>query len=300
MNSARTSRGRSTLQPNKLLVIAILSLAHQVSSQVPKRYDVVGPVKSLRQETARLTDVNGETVEGPRVLIQTATYDNHGNTIERMVNNRDGTLKWKAKWNIRKTFDSQGRETERVSYNDSGEVTSRTVWLYELNGNLTKSITYGAAGEISFSDTFEYDENGHKIRADYLNGDGSRRGNDVFEYDSRGHLTQITHSEGILQYQDCYKYDDRGNQTEWSVYDKNGKRGLKVSWGYGDDSRGIPTEFVQYDAGDKVIGKEVYTYEFDSRGNWIKSKTRRELFGGQAPIIETEITYRTITYHQPR
>lgn len=162
-----------------ILVVAILSLAHQVSSQVPKRYDVGGPVKSLCQEMARLTDVNGETVEGPRVLIQTATYDNHGNTTERVVNNPYGTLKWKARWIAQSTYDSHGRETERVSYNDNGEVSSRTVWMYETDGNLKKSITYGAAGEIRFYDTFKYDDKGRKIRADYFYGNGSSRGNDV-------------------------------------------------------------------------------------------------------------------------
>ena len=281
-----------------ILAAAIFSLAHQVGAQVPKRYEVVGPVRSLRQETAKLMDVGGETVEGPRVLIATATYDKHGNTTERVMNNPDGTLKWKASWIGRSKYDSQGHETERVSYNDSGEVTTRTIWIYETNGNLSKSITYGAAGEIRFYDTFEYDESDHKIRADYLNADGSTRGNDVFVYDSRGYLSEITHSENILQYRDSYKYDDGGNKTEWSSYDKDGKRGLKVSWVYSDDSKGNPTEFLRYDSGDKVLSKEVYTYEFDSRGNWIKSKTRREVFGGQAPIIEAEITYRTITYRQ--
>jgi hypothetical protein len=140
------------------------------------------------------------------------------------VNNPDGTLKWKAIWSGRSTYDTHGHETERVSYNDSGEVTNRTVWIYETNGNLNKVITYGAAAEITFYDTFEYDENGHKIRTDYFNSNGSTRGNDLFVYDSRGYPSEIR----------------------------------------------------------------------------IKSKTRREVFGGQARIIETEITYRTITYRQPR
>ncbi len=278
--------------------LATLSLAHHVKAQVPKRYEVVGPVRSFRQETAKLKELKGEIVEGPRVLIQTATFNNHGDAIERLVNNSDGSLKWKARWIARSTYDSQGRETERVSYDDNGKVTTRTVWVYESNGNLTKSITYGEAGEVKFCDTFEYDKNGHKIRADYMNGDGSTRGSDLFVYDSPGNLTEVTHSEGTAQYRDTYKYDDRGNQTEWSVYDKNGKRGRKVSWGYSDDSRGNPTEFVQYDNSDKVVSKEIYSYEFDSHGNWIKSKTIRKVFNGQAPFTETEITYRTIEYRQ--
>ena len=285
----------------KLLILttAVLASASEISAQVPKRYEVMGPVRSLRQETAKLTEIGGDNIEGPRVLIQTATFDNHGKMTEQLMNNPDGTLKWKAKWTVRSTYDTNGREMERVSYNDSDEVTSRTVWVYQTNGNLIKSITHGASGEIRFYDTFKYDENGHKIRADYFSADGSTRGNDVFVYDTRGYLTEITHSEGVLQYRDTYKHDDRGNQTEWSVYDKSGQRGLKVCSGYSDDSRRNPTEFLRYNSDDKVVSKEVYTYEFDSRGNWIKSKTRREMLGGQAPIIEKEITYRTITYRQP-
>lgn len=283
-----------------LLAAAILSLVHQLSAQVPKRYDVVGPVRSFRQETAKVTEVDGKTAEGQRMLIQTATYDDQGNMTDQVMNNPDGTLKWKLSWIGQSTYDVDGRETERVSCNASGEVTSRTVFIYDGNGNRTKVIYYGAGDEITFYDTFEYDGNSHKIRADYFNSNGSTRGNDVFAYDSHGYPSEITHSEGILQYRDRYKYDDRGNETEWSSYDKYGKRGLKISWGYSDDSRGNPTEFLRYDSNDKVLSKEVYTYKFDSRGNWIKSKTRREVFGGQAPIIETEITYRTITYREPQ
>jgi hypothetical protein len=284
------------MKPLLILGFTIVALAHQVVGQVPKRYDVVGPVASFRQETAKLKEVNGEIVEGPRVLIQTATFNDHGDATERLVYNSDGSLKWKGKWIARSTYDSQGRETERTSYNDNGEVTSRTVWVYEVNGNLTKSVTYGDTGEIKFYNNFEYDKNGHRIRADYMNGDGTTRGSDLFVYDSRGHLIEVTHSKNILQYRDTYKYDERGNETEWSVYDRSGKRGLKVSWAFSDQSRGIPTEFVQYDSSDKVLSREIYSYEFDSRGNWIRSKTIREVFSGQSPVAETEITYRTIVY----
>jgi len=284
-----------------MLTTAILCLANQVSAQVPKRYDVVGPVRSLLQETAKLTEVGEQITEGPRVVIQTATFGTHGRMTDQVMNNPDGTLKWKASWNQRSTYDARGRETERVSFNASDEVTSRTVFVYNNDGNVTKSVTYGADGEItSFQDTFEYDENGKKIRADYFNADGLTREYDIFVYDSRGFLIEVTHSGNTLQHRDSYKYDDRGNKTEWSAYDKSGKRGLKVCWGYSDDSRGIPTSFLRYDNGDKVLSKEVYTYEFDSHGNWIKSKTRREVYAGQAPAIENEMTYRTIIYRQPQ
>ncbi|PWT92613.1 MAG: hypothetical protein C5B55_05995 [Blastocatellia bacterium] len=46
------------------LLITIVALAGQARAQVPKRYDVVGPVKTFRQETAKLNEVNGATVEG--------------------------------------------------------------------------------------------------------------------------------------------------------------------------------------------------------------------------------------------
>ena len=282
-----------------LLTTAVLILANEIIAQVPKRYEVIGPVRSLRQETAKLTDIGGETIEGPRVVIQTATFDDHGRMTEQIMNNPDGTRKWQSTWNVRSTYDTNGREIERESYNDRGDVTSRTVWVYQTNGILTKSITYGTAGEIKFYTTFEYDESGHKIRADYFDAARSTQSNDVFVYDSRGYLAEVTHSEGVLQHRDTYKHDDRGNQTEWSVYDNTGHRELKVSSGYSDDSRGNPTEFLRYDSKDKVVSKEVYTYEFDSRGNWIKSKTRRELLTGPAPIIEKEVTYRTISYRQP-
>lgn len=282
-----------------ILAALILAAALHLSAQNPKRYEVVGPVRSFRQETAKLTEVDGKTAEGPRVLIQTVTFDDHGNPIDQVMNNPDGTLKWMTTWNGQVHYDRQGRETERVTFDTKGEITHRTVSIYDANGNMIKAVTYGAVREINFYDTFQYDGNGHKIRADYFTADGSTRGNDVFIYDSRGNLIEIIHSAGTLQHRDAFKYDDHGNRTEWSAYDRDGNRGLKVSWDYSDDSKGIPTEFLKYDSNDKVLSKEVYTYEFDARGNWIKSKTTRELYVGELPVIETEVTYRKIDYRNP-
>src|SRR4029453_2665253 len=110
----------------------------------------------------------------------------------------------KGSWPGRSTYDTHDRETERVSFNENGEVTSRTVWRYDAAGHLTKAITYHGE-EIAFLDTFKYDENGRKIRGDYFKADGSRREYDIFVYDSRGLLREVTHSEGTLQYRDTYK-----------------------------------------------------------------------------------------------
>lgn len=289
--------GELLMSMKKLLILsaAILSLANYVSAQVPKRHELVGAVRSLHSETAKLTEVGGENVEGPRVLIESVSYDDHRNVTEQVVNNRDGTLRWKITWNGGSTYDADGHELERVTNNASAEVISRTVSVYDGNGNRVKSITYGAAGEITSHSTFEY-ENGLKIRADHFKSSDSTRATELFTYDSQGRLSEIIRPENFTQYREGFKYDGRGNETEWSVYDKDGKRVLKVTAAYSDDSRGNPTEFRKYDSGDKLLMKEIYTYEFDSQGNWIKSKTSREMYRGQAPIIETEMTYRKITY----
>jgi hypothetical protein len=280
----------------KLLILtaAILSLGPQVRAQVPQRYDVLGPVKSFRQETAKVTEVGKEAIEGPRVLIQTATFDDHGNTLERVMNNPDGTLKWKVSWVGRATYDANGRETERITLNEKGVESRRTVSLYDGDGNLNRSLTYDS-GRLVFDDIFEYDQQGHKIRADYFNADRSRRGTDLFAYDSNGYLREIRHSEGISR-RDSFRNDELGNPLEWLAYDQDGRRVMKVSWEYSDNSRQSPAAYLRYGDNDKVFSKESFIYEFDSQGNWIKSKTTREVFGGQTPIIETEITYRTIIY----
>jgi hypothetical protein len=280
----------------KLLILtaAILSLGPQVRAQVPQRYDVLGPVKSFLQETAKLTDVGGEAIEGPRVLIQTAVFDDHGNTVERIMNNPDGTLKWRVSWTGRATYDANGRETERITVNEKGVETKRTVSLYDGEGNLNRSLTYDS-GRLVFDDTFEYDQQGHKIRADYFNADRSRRDTELFAYDSGGYLSEIKHSGGPHS-RDTFRNDAHGNPLEWLAYDNDSRRVLKVGWEYSDNSRQFPAAYLRYGDNDKVFSKESFIYEFDSQGNWIKSKTTREVFRGQTSIIETEMTYRTIIY----
>jgi hypothetical protein len=280
----------------KLLVLtaAILSLGPQVRAQVPQRYDVLGRVKSFRQETAKLTEVDGEPTEGPRVLIQTATFDDHGNTLERIMNNPDGTLKWKVSWVGRATYDANGRETERITLNEEGVEAKRTVSLYDSDGNLNRSLTYDS-GRLVFDNIFAYDQQGHKIRADHFNADKSWRSTDLFAYDSHGYLSEIRHSEGISR-RDSLRNDEQGNPLEWLAYDQDGRRVMKVCWEYSDNSRQFPAAYLRYGNNDKVFSRESFIYEFDSQGNWIKSKTTREVFNGQTSIIETEITYRTIIY----
>ncbi|HYY41591.1 MAG TPA: hypothetical protein VE775_02595, partial [Pyrinomonadaceae bacterium] len=56
---------------------------------------LIGPVRSVRVETAKLTGSAGQLVEGARLPVAATAYDEQGNVTEQSFFNPDGTLRQK-------------------------------------------------------------------------------------------------------------------------------------------------------------------------------------------------------------
>lgn len=116
---------------------------------------LAGPVRRVKTETAKITNKGGQVVEGPRVVLETATYDIKGTKIDNAYFlTAGGTITGKETYK----YDDKGNITEMVLNNLDGSLLSKEIYSYEFDalGNWTKMTTSVAViegGKLSFEPT---------------------------------------------------------------------------------------------------------------------------------------------------
>jgi TonB family protein len=116
------------------------------------RDGLLGPVRRVRTETAKLLSKNGSLVEQPRVLLEVAAYDLKGAKIENAYFPLSGeTLTGKESYK----YDEKGNISEMTLQNTDGTLLSKETYAYEYDmvGNWTRMTTNVAVvsgGKLSF------------------------------------------------------------------------------------------------------------------------------------------------------
>ncbi len=116
---------------------------------------LVGPVRRVRTETARIATKNGKPVEGERVVLETATYDIRGNKVDTAYFLVAGaTLTGKEVYK----YDDKGNMTEMTLHNTDGSVLSKEAYAYEFDqvGNwmkMTTSVAILEGGKVTYEPT---------------------------------------------------------------------------------------------------------------------------------------------------
>ncbi len=116
---------------------------------------LTGPVRRVKTETAKITTKNGRPVEGPRVILESATYDIKGGKLDHAYFlAAGGSLTGKEVYN----YDARGNIVEMTLTNEDGSLLSKETYSYELDavGNWTKMVTSVAViegGKMSFEPT---------------------------------------------------------------------------------------------------------------------------------------------------
>ena len=114
-----------------------------------------GPVRRVRTETAKVLVKEGKIVEGPRVVLETATYDMKGAKIDNAYFlAAGGALTGKEVYK----YDDKGNIIEMTLFNADGSVMSKEVYQYEFDamGNWTKMVTSVAildGGKLTYEPT---------------------------------------------------------------------------------------------------------------------------------------------------
>ncbi len=100
---------------------------------------LVGSVRRVKTETARIEIKDGHSVEGPAQLVEVTTYGIKGNRIENTSYPIAGSLAGKEEYK----YDERGNITEMTLRDERGAILSREAYTYEFDkfGNWTKMVT---------------------------------------------------------------------------------------------------------------------------------------------------------------
>jgi TonB family protein len=141
--------------PSALRLLLLRAVAVDATETDRTRDGLNGPVRRVRTETSKLLVKGGQVTEGPRVLLETATYDMKGAKIDNAYYLASGsTLTGKEVYK----YDDKGNIVEMTLYNADGSILSKEVYQYEFDamGNWTKMVTSVAVvenGKLNFEPT---------------------------------------------------------------------------------------------------------------------------------------------------
>ncbi|HEV2708043.1 MAG TPA: TonB family protein [Pyrinomonadaceae bacterium] len=116
---------------------------------------LAGPVRRVKTETAKITTKNGKPFEGPRVVLETATYDIKGGKVDHAYFlAAGGALTGKEVYK----YDDKGNIVEMTLHHADGTLLTKEVYSYEFDqmGNWTKMVTAVAViegGKMTFEPT---------------------------------------------------------------------------------------------------------------------------------------------------
>jgi TonB family protein len=119
------------------------------------RDGLVGPVRRVRTEVAKLSNETGKTLEGKHAVLEVVAYDIKGNKIENQYFPIAGaSLTGKEVYK----YDDKGNISEMTLLNTDGSLLSKEVYKYEFDfaGNwnkMTTSVAVIEGGKMAFEPT---------------------------------------------------------------------------------------------------------------------------------------------------
>jgi TonB family protein len=133
-----------------------LLLGSAVADTDRDRDGLLGPVRRIRTETAKLTNKSGKPVEGMKQVLETAAYDLKGVKVENAYFPVTGAATLTGREMYK--YDDKGNISEMTLYNADGSLLSKEVYTYEYDfvGNWTKMTTSVAViegGKLNFEQT---------------------------------------------------------------------------------------------------------------------------------------------------
>ena len=131
------------------------SVSSPVADNDRVRDGLVGPVRRIKTEVAKLSNSGGRLVEDKRVVLESSAYDIKGHKTENTYFPvAGGTLTGRESYK----YDDKGNISEMTLQNTDGSLVSKEAYKYEFDfaGNWTKMTTSVAVvdgGKVSFEPT---------------------------------------------------------------------------------------------------------------------------------------------------
>ena len=284
-----------------LLLLTTLTplLAQQKLIRRPGTSGVFGPARTVTMEQAKFSKINGELVEGPRVLqavtnfsedglsvksshydpsngvlLNTAdqTYDEGGRLLEARYYDPSGKLTSR----IVHTYDSQHRLSEVTSFRSDGALTSRTVYQHSAAENTSETTMYDRDGLVTGHSTHKISVVGERTPGE----DRRERRTESLTYNAAG-AVRIQSSITTNPDSQEFRLERSDGSVDRTVTKSNGKAG---------------SEQTTYARDGSIVSRNRYQNEFDSFGN-LKKATSFVASGDSDNFQPTHVLYWTITYY---
>lgn len=307
-----------------LFVSALLVVAANAQAGTANEKDsLAGSVQSITIEVAEFAVKDGKNVEGPRLPVQTITYDARGNRMKRVDFNRDGSVAQTLIYH----YDADGRSTGYEDYmpglstarkhiyvlDQSGKRTEyriiqptgsagdeKYLYKYDARGNRIAEELYHKTSLISRNEN-TYDDQGRLISQTIYNPDGSVSARISNSLAADGNpLERVRYDGDLLTYRVRYTYDSKGRldrlETAGSYVetDSSSERYVTGQAVYVYKGKDQPKETLIYNPDGSL--RERVVFDYDSRGNWTR-RTRRVKAGTSGKDVRVQIEYRAITYY---
>ena len=133
----------------------VASVSSSVADNDRLRDGLLGPVRRIKTEIAKLTNSGGKLVEDKRIVLESSAYDLKGHKTENTYSPVAGaTLTGREVYK----YDDKGNISEMTLHSADGSLVSKEVYNYEFDfaGNWTKMTTAVAVvdgGKVSFEPT---------------------------------------------------------------------------------------------------------------------------------------------------
>lgn len=239
---------------------ALLLTLQAVPCKTEREHEkLIGTVKSVTIETAKLSRSSGKLKEGRRHQDRTVLYDRQGNKTKETIYTDSPTITF-----ISYRYDAQCNRSDSVLVeNETGSRITRQ------GGRTGDDISTEVTAHV-----FACDGDGNRIEEKI-----TRIGRALIG----GGLVQINR----------HSYDAKRNRIATTSFSDGI---VTYRWTFTNDESGNPVRLTKYTRDDYALVTESYVYEFDAVGNWIKRYSFKEKDPTELEREPLQVTYRTIDY----
>lgn len=248
--------------------------------------EACGNVKSIRTTGYEATEKFGEISEGDVLyddeINNLIEFNKEGYITEISNFNHSGNLSKKSIY----VFDGDGKVSKINKYDAAGNEIGRTIFTYNDNQKVTKIVDYDKSGKVNFTQRNEWD------------GDNCTKRQFINEY-SEGNYNMYEFDGNILV--KSVVYDKNGQKTgEYTEYEnekikKIVTKDFTISLTYNDkgycssivNGQLFTTNTYYWAKGESYT----YDYEYDGNGNWIRKVERKKASKKATRIFVREIEY---------
>lgn len=156
-------------------------------------------------------------------------------------------------------YDENGKNTLKMIYNKSNELTEKCIWEYDANGKIILFVIYDKDDNVENKTEYAYDDHGNEtLRVDY-------------------------YQNGNVYYKTEKKFDDDSRLIYMIVYDENGDIRNQAEYTYNSDGKCIFCESCYRG----IFTRSVI--EYDGKGRETLSETYKRIDGGEE-FLQNKIT----------